>query len=257
MKKYIDDFKLLRNKRLNPDNFLLELECPNELPQMYPGQFVQVKVENAPSVFLRRPFSIHDIDYERNTISLLIKTVGNGTKQLAYLEEGDYLNIVYPLGNSFSESANGDVLLVGGGCGVAPMLFLAKFLGSETVMPHILIGAQSKDALFEMDAYEEAGRVYLATNDGSAGEEGMVTDHSLFKDLKRFEKIYACGPEPMMKAVAARAKAAGVDCEVSLENLMACGIGACLCCVTDTAKGNVCTCTEGPVFNVNELKWQN
>lgn len=253
MKKIIQDLKVVRKKVVNDYHFLLTLQSSENLPMIIPGQFVQVLVENAPAVFLRRPFSIHDVDYEENTISLYIKILGNGTRQLSYVEEGDFLNVIYPLGNGFSFPDDDNILLVGGGCGVAPMLYLAKYLNFHDIMPSILLGARTKTDIPELDEYLKYGPVYSASDDGSCGEPGFVSQHSILKN--KFSKIYTCGPEPMMKAIARIAAQTNTPCEASLENTMACGFGVCLCCVTPTMEGHKCVCTEGPVFNTSYLKW--
>ncbi|MBI4647089.1 MAG: dihydroorotate dehydrogenase electron transfer subunit [Bacteroidia bacterium] len=257
MKKTIQDLKVLRNKKLTSDFFELELKAAEPLPELYPGQFVQVLIDNVRNVFLRRPFSIHDVNYQQNTFSLLIKLAGPGTRQLSYTEEGDFLNIIYPLGKPFTLDVQGDILLVGGGCGIAPLLFLARYLyDNKNIAPDILIGGKSADNLPDIDKYKAFGRVFLTTEDGSLGMCGLVSDHTLLqKECQKYSMLYACGPEPMLKIIAGIAKEKLIECEVSLENLMACGIGACLCCVVDTVDGNVCTCTEGPVFNVKRLKF--
>ena len=107
-----------------------------------------------------------------------------------------------------------------------------------------------------LDEFKKYGRVFTTTEDGSAGEKGFVTNHSILQQ-EQFDRISTCGPTPMMKAVARLAREKGIDCEVSLENLMACGLGACLCCVEKTTEGNLCVCKEGPVFNINRLLWQS
>jgi len=255
MAKRIEDFTVKANRRLNNDLFVLELTGNNYLPALKPGQFLQVKVEGSPSTFLRRPVSIHDVDYDQNTIHLLIQIAGKGTEALSGIKEGEKLNIIYPLGNSFSLPAeNARTLLVGGGCGVAPLLFLGKYLKSKGYKPEILLGFRNSDRIIEYDEYSSIGPVYLTTEDGSKGEKGFVTDHSVLME-RRFDHICCCGPEPMMKAVAGYCSRNEIHCEVSLEHLMACGFGVCLCCVVNTVKGNLCTCTDGPVFNTKELKW--
>ncbi|HKK43146.1 MAG TPA: dihydroorotate dehydrogenase electron transfer subunit [Bacteroidales bacterium] len=255
MAKRIEDLKVIDNKRLTDDIFVIELSANNKIPELFPGQFVQVKVENSPGTFLRRPISVHDVDYFQNTISLLIQIAGTGTSSLSKLAAGNNLNIVYPLGNHFSIPDAGEkILLAGGGCGVAPLLFLGHYLISEGYKPEILLGFRNSKRVIEYERYAELGPVYLTTEDGSMGQKGYITGHSVLSE-RQFDRIYCCGPEPMMKAVASYSMEKGIECEVSLENLMACGIGVCLCCVTDTVRGHVCTCTEGPVFNVNDLKW--
>jgi dihydroorotate dehydrogenase electron transfer subunit len=255
MTKRIEDLKIVANKRLNNDFFILELSGENKLPEFMPGQFAQVRVDDSPETFLRRPISIHDVDYSRNTFKILIQILGKGTEKLAKLSSGGLLNLVYPLGNSFSLPEKGEkVLLVGGGCGIAPLLFLGRHLNLNGFTPDILLGFRNSARIIEFDTYREVGEVYLTTEDGSKGEKGYVTNHSVLSE-KKYDRICCCGPESMMKAVSAYCKPRNIICEVSLENLMACGIGACLCCVVDSVKGNLCTCIDGPIFNVNDLKW--
>jgi dihydroorotate dehydrogenase electron transfer subunit len=255
MTKRIESLQIIENKRLNNDFFIIELGTNGMIPEMKPGQFVQVKVEGSPGTFLRRPISVHDVNYENNTFKLLIQIVGKGTETLSKLNKGDDLSIIYPLGNSFSLPAKDHKpLMVGGGCGIAPLLFLGKFLKKNGYHPDILLGFRSRDRIIEYDDYIEMGEVYLTTEDGSKGEKGLVTDHPILSSSK-YDMIYCCGPDPMMKAMAKYSTIRKINCEVSLENLMGCGIGACLCCVVETVKGNLCTCTDGPVFNTKDLKW--
>jgi dihydroorotate dehydrogenase electron transfer subunit len=255
MTKRIEDLKVIENKRLNKDFFIIELEGSNKIPDLKPGQFIQVRVDGSPETFLRRPISIHDVDYVKNTLKILIQIAGKGTETLSKVLSGNTLNIIYPLGNSFSLPANGNkILLVGGGCGIAPLLFLGKHLKSNGFFPDILLGFRNKERIIEFEEYLQIGNVFVTTDDGSMGEKGYVTTHSIFSTCK-YDRIYCCGPDRMMKAIADYCKKKEIMCEVSLENLMACGIGACLCCVVDTVKGNLCTCIDGPVFNINDLKW--
>jgi dihydroorotate dehydrogenase electron transfer subunit len=255
MAKLIHDFHIIENKKLKNEYFILEAESPVQLPPLLPGQFVQVLAENSRDTFLRRPFSIHDVDYERNTIKLLIQVIGNGTLALSKLSAGDSLNVLYPLGNSFTLPMAGEnILLIGGGCGVAPLLFLAKHLVRHGHKPEFLIGFRNRERIIENEEYQRLGKVWLTTEDGSEGEKGFVTNHPIL-EKHNFTRIYCCGPDPMMKAVTQYARSKGIQCEVSLENLMACGFGVCLCCVVNTVKGNVCSCTDGPVFNIEDLKW--
>jgi dihydroorotate dehydrogenase electron transfer subunit len=255
MAKRIDDFKIVENKRITEDLFILELSGNDLLPEFRPGQFVQVRVDGSPETFLRRPISIHDVDYNRNTFKLLIQTAGQGSLKLSYALPGDALNLIYPLGNSFSDPpAGARVLLAGGGVGVAPLLFLAKHLISIGCKIDWLLGFRNKERVIDLDEYKRLGQVFLTTEDGSEGEKGYVTQHSVLAE-KAYDRICCCGPDPMMKAVAAYCRKNNIICEVSLENLMACGIGICLCCIVCTVKGNICTCTDGPVFNINDLRW--
>ncbi|MBN2632882.1 MAG: dihydroorotate dehydrogenase electron transfer subunit [Bacteroidales bacterium] len=255
MAKRVEDLTVTANRRLNREYFVLELSSAGPLPEMRPGQFAQVRVEGSSTTFLRRPVSIHDFDPVENKIKLLVQIVGKGTEALSGLKSGDLLNMVYPLGNSFSLPGRGEkALLAGGGCGIAPLLFLSRYLAANGFEPDILLGFRNKERILESGEYEKFGRVFLTTEDGSAGEKGFLTEHPVLLSGK-YDIVYCCGPEPMMKAVASICKEQDIRCEVSLEQLMGCGIGACLCCVVDTVKGNLCTCTDGPVFNVNDLKW--
>jgi dihydroorotate dehydrogenase electron transfer subunit len=255
MAKRIEDLKITGNKRLTSDFFVLELSGGDSLPDLKPGQFAQVKVDNSPETFLRRPISIHDVDYERNTIKFLIQVSGKGTEALSKLKVGDNLNIIYPLGNSFGlPGKDQKILLVGGGCGVAPLLYLGKYLRSNGHIPDILLGFRNSERIIEYEEYLKIGRVFVTTEDGSRGEKGFVTSHSLFS-ASDYDRIYCCGPDSMMRAIAAYCNKNNIGCEVSLENLMACGIGVCLCCIVNTTRGNLCSCTDGPVFNITDLKW--
>lgn len=258
MKKVIHDLVVIENKPVGGNNFILRLKATELLPKMMPGQFCEVKVDKDPTVFLRRPFSIHNVDYDTNTITLLIKAVGKGTTTLSGISQGDILNMVYPLGNGFSLTVEPKVLLVGGGCGVAPLLFLAHTLKKMGINPVILVGGRTAEDVPRIEAYQAVAETYIATEDGSAGEKGLVTQHTIFRTrLAEFKRIYTCGPEGMMKAVAKAAEALDILCEVSLENTMACGIGACLCCVTETKEGHKCVCTDGPVFDSLDLNGWN
>jgi dihydroorotate dehydrogenase electron transfer subunit len=257
MKKFVMDLSVVDNVALNSNFFLLKLTADRKLPEMYPGQFVEVKVEGSPNTFLRRPISINYVCEESNELWLLVQIIGDGTSTLSALSKGDTLNLVLPLGNSFTipEDSSKSVLLIGGGVGTAPMLFFGKILKEKGFSPNFLLGARSAGDLLQLDEFQKYGNVYTTTEDGTAGEKGYVTQHSILQTLP-FDYIYTCGPKPMMMAVAAYAKSKQIACEVSLENTMACGFGVCLCCVENTVNGHVCVCTEGPVFNINELKWQ-
>lgn len=255
-KKAVIDFTVVENIPLNATNFLIKLKTSIKLPNVNPGQFVNIDIKGTDEVFLRRPFSIFEVDYKENTISLIVKILGRGSKKLTEIGVGSVCNLVFPLGKSFTIPKKGEkVLLIGGGSGVAPMLFLAKQASLNPDDIILLLGARSKEDHVDVQRYSKYGTLNFASEDGSLGEKGFVTQHSAFKDLSKYDKIYACGPDGMMKAVAKEAKNAGIFCEVSLENLMACGFGVCLCCIEPTIKGNLCVCTEGPVFNINDLKW--
>lgn len=254
-KSSILDLELVETQKLNAQYVLMKFHHEQTLPPMQPGQFIQVRVDGSPNTYLRRPISINFVDTEKNQLWLLIQLVGDGTKTLAATPVGNKVNMILPLGNRFSQPLEDErVLLIGGGVGVAPLLMLGKEISEKGLQVSFLLGARSAKDLLELDEFNKYGTVYTTTEDASAGEKGFVTQHSVLKE-KRFTKIYTCGPKPMMQAVAMYAKQNDIECEVSLENSMACGIGACLCCVEDTVDGHVCTCTTGPVFNIKKLKW--
>jgi dihydroorotate dehydrogenase electron transfer subunit len=257
VKKTVQNLTVKANIKLNRDHHLLKLESPVKLEEIIPGQFANILVDKSHNTFLRRPFSIHDIDYDENTLDFIIKGIGEGSLTLSSAAVGDELSVIFPLGNGFSLPEKDDkVLLVGGGCGIAPLMILAQYLKDITNDIFILLGARSAEDLVELDKYSSVGTLLTTTEDGTAGEKGFVTNHSVFKEgFSSFNKVYTCGPEPMMKSVAQKASEHKISCEVSLENTMACGFGVCLCCVTDTIEGHKCVCTDGPVFNIKSLKW--
>lgn len=257
--KQIIDFEVADIEQLNELYGLLRLvpASGQRLPEgIAPGQFVQVRVQDTNGTFLRRPISINMIDYDNNEMWLLVRNAGPATDWLVNSRPGDLYNIIFPLGNGFSMPSEPDsrILLVGGGVGVAPLLFYGKVLKSLGYKPEFALGARSHKDLLMVSYFEQYGPVHLSTEDGSKGETGLITSNKVFDSPIDF--IACCGPTPMMKAVARIATDKGIECEVSLENMMACGIGACLCCVEDTKEGNLCVCTEGPVFNIKRLQWQ-
>ena len=254
MKKHILDMRLMANVQLHSAYALMKfVPVEGELPAMLPGQFAEVRIDDSATTYLRRPISIHNV--VNNELWLLVRRAGAGTDKLASLAEDAVVNMVLPLGNTFTMPTDKNMrpLLIGGGVGVAPLLYWGKELAKQGIRPAFLLGARSDKDLLQLPEFEAVGDVYLSTEDGSAGEKGFVTQHSVLNES--FSYIYTCGPKPMMQAVARIARAHNIACEVSLENLMACGVGACLCCVEDTVEGHVCVCKEGPIFNIDRLKW--
>lgn len=251
------DFIITSNEALNGNTYLLKVTPKNGklMQDLHPGQFAQLLVNNSAIAFLRRPISINYFDKENNEIWLLIQDMGEGTKKLTEKKVGETLDILFPLGNKFSmPQQNHETLLIGGGVGTAPLLFLGQRLLENGYTPEFLLGGRTKNDITQLEDFKKLGVVNITTEDGSMGERGLVTNHSILNS-KQINKIYTCGPKPMMIAIARYATDNDIDCEVSLENHMPCGFGACLCCVEKTKRGNICVCTEGPVFNINELKW--
>ena len=265
MKKNITDFLVVENQTLTERLFLLKLTPADGSPiqETRPGQFVEVRIDREPKVFLRRPISIHRVLANENQLWLLVQKAGNGTNHLAELKAGEKLNLIYPLGNGYTLQ-KGRVLLVGGGVGIAPLLETGAVLKANGAQVTYLLGARSARDLVELDLYRAIGEVLVTTEDGSAidgldCQRGFVTNHSRLQS-GAFDAIRVCGPGPMMKALAKNiANWPEMQqphyCEVSLENKMACGLGVCLCCVEDTQSGHRCVCSDGPVFDVKELKW--
>lgn len=259
MKKYVKDLRVGEVEVPRCGYVLLKLEPTSGLlPEIMPGQFVEVLVKDSTSTFLRRPISVNFVDYDNNLLWLLIHDIGEGTHHLAMCKKGDIINCVLPLGNGFTipEKDGKKVLLVGGGVGTAPLLYFGKAIKETGSEPVFLLGGRTANDLMQLELFEQYGRVYVTTEDGSKGEKGFVTNHTILTKEK-FDSVSTCGPKPMMMAVARWANTVQTPCEASLENLMACGLGACLCCVEKMADGhNLCVCKDGPVFNTNKLSWQ-
>lgn len=256
--KRISDFRVIENRHLSPAYSLLFLGPETGAlreSEIMPGQFAQL-LPPGNSTLLRRPISICNVDESGNQLWILVRKAGKGTEAIASAQRGDIINLIYPLGKGFSLPADNEdaPLLIGGGVGVAPLLYLGRKLREKGITPDFLIGAKTANDLLLKDELSEIGNVHFTTDDGSFGVKGLVTCHPAIKHNR--SRIYCCGPLPMMKAVGEIARSRQIDCEVSLENVMGCGIGACLCCVEKTSdRGNVCVCSEGPVFNLTELQW--
>ena len=247
-------FSIDKKEWLSPHLFLLSLRSDIPLDGLQAGQFVNVLTPFSPHA-LRRPFSL--CDALEKEILLMIKSVGKGSSWLSEREVGEEINVLLPLGNGFTFSTESEkkFLLVGGGVGMAPLFFLGKTLRKAGHIPSFLLGGRGAEDLALLSEFAALGEVFTSTENGSHGEEGLVTQHSLWEMPLPFDAIYTCGPLAMMKAIAQLAAQRDIPCEVSLENTMACGFGVCLCCVVETVEGNRCTCTEGPVFNAKDLAW--
>ncbi len=258
MAKILADHEIVDISFPAKGHLFITLKSPVDIPPVFPGNFAELHIAKSPDVFLRRPFGILDVDYEKRLISFYVKIIGKGTRELGNYKVGGMLSIIYPLGNSFTIPTSGNkTLIVGGGSGIATFILLGKLLKKNNINATYLIGGRTKEDILLTNEFQKYGDVLITTEDGSLGEKGFVTDHSVFKsDSFGFDKIFTCGPEPMMKAVGGIARKHKIDCEASLENMMACGFGVCLCCVTDTKEGNQRVCVEGPVFNIDLLKWQ-
>ena len=238
--------KLLSAKQLTPDVYDFTVECPELALTALPGQFAQIYL---PGHTLRRPISICGIDREQGTLRFVFQIRGQGTAELAAFRPGDALELLAPLGNGFPIDPAKRTLLVGGGIGVPPLLGCAAELGENAVA---VLGFRSKSAVILEENFQAAGaKTLIATDDGSYGFHGLVTQ---LAEQENFNLVFACGPLPMLKAVRALAEQKNAPCFLSLEERMACGIGACLGCAVplldETGKeyfGHICK--DGPVFD--------
>lgn len=254
MSKTIAQAKVIGQRVLNSTTKLINVYAPEIAAQAVPGQFVNVKVCKNTAPLLRRPFGVAGVNRAEGSFTMIYRILGEATHILADTCSGDELSIVGPLGHGFDMSAK-KPLLVGGGLGLAPLLFLAEGFGFGA--SDILMGGRTRDELFWADMY--AGLcpgIYLTTDDGSIGTKGTVMA-LLPKLLKEggYDCVYVCGPVPMMRAVATACLDAGVKCQVSLEKYMACGLGACLSCACE-GKGigkRIKVCKDGPVFWAEEV----
>ncbi len=259
MTKFQEKAQILDRQELAAGVFRLTLHAPLIAGSAHPGQFVMVRVGELFDPLLRRPFSIHQVA-AGGDLQLLFKVVGRGTGCLARMEPGREVDLLGPLGRGFRLQREDPVCLVGGGMGIAPLYFLGKRLLQHARLPEfdpVLLGAASQQelALLADDFFGLGYDVRTATDDGSLGHHGFVTD-LLDAVLPRVSKVYVCGPYPMMRIAAAKCLAAGVACEVSLETHMACGLGACLGCTVQAQEGYAHVCIQGPVFEATEVAWQ-
>ena len=251
--------KVIEHRELGSGYRFISFDAPKIAETAEPGQFVHVRVPALEPSALRRPFSIFNA--EEGRLELLYKTIGRGTAALNAVKPGDVVSVLGPLGHGFPLKCNGAALLVGGGFGVAPLYFLARRLLAVGVKPSLFVGGRTKDDLLALDRFEKLGvEVNAATNDGSFGTKGLVTD-PLDDELIRLKaanekfELFACGPDPMLKAVALRATGTGSKGWISMDRHMVCGVGACYACIQKTVRGNSRCCIEGPVFAAEDLVW--
>ncbi|HZD60487.1 MAG TPA: dihydroorotate dehydrogenase electron transfer subunit [Anaerolineae bacterium] len=248
---------VIAKEEVVPGVFSLTIVSPEISENAKPGQFVHIACNQDGDFQLRRPFSIHRI-VPGKAFEILFKVVGRGTEALSKVKVYDTLNIVGPLGNSFKYSEKiTSALLIAGGVGVAPLTYLAEELTNKQVKFYAMLGAQTSTRMLRyIDFKRLAKKTYTATDDGSSGYKGTVVD-LLNRTIHQIrpEVVYACGPEPMLKKIVQTADEFGVECQVSLETKMACGIGVCLGCACKTKKGYKMVCKDGPVFDARDIAW--
>ncbi len=249
------EYKLIRKTALAENIYSFTIECPEAAKLAHCGQFVHIRAEG---FTLRRPISICEIDRKAGTIRIVFLVKGEGTKAIAKLNTGDYVDMIAPLGNGYSDSnvsENGRVIVVGGGIGVPPLLQTAKHFGNAAAV----LGFRSyRNIILEDEFRKVCKEVIVCTDDGSVGEKGIVTAPLKRElDIGDVSAIFSCGPTRMLSAVADLAKEYGVFCEVSLEERMGCGVGACVGCVCRIQRGGeeklLRVCKDGPVFNAEEV----
>ena len=257
------DATVASNCRLQGEYFRIELTAAALARQAQPGQFVHLQLPGMAHRILRRPFSICDADGESGTLAVVYKVVGEGTRTMAELQPGDAVNALGPLGRGYTPDPPGcdEAVLVGGGYGCAAVYLLAK---RSSLACRCLFGGRTAGDILLVDEFKALGcDVELSTEDGTAGHRGLVTD--LLEDALDHRTgtpaVYACGPNPMLEAVARIVDQRGLDAEVSLDHEMCCGVGACFTCVVRKRADNengweyVRTCLDGPVFRASEIWW--
>ena len=260
MKQFIST--VIELKSIAEDYFLLSFTwIPDSTPAA--GQFLTIRTTELSSPLLRRPFALSSFDNKSKTASIIFQKRGEGTKIMSQLIKGDKLDIMGPLGNSFSDfKAKSDntkkkQVIVAGGIGTGPMLYLAEEMREGGIEPLLIVGCRTK-SLIPFSSFNKNIETVICTDDGSFGFKGNVIDYMNSNDkLTSDVTIYCCGPEPMRKSCHAYAETTNNTCYVSLEQMMACGIGACMGCTCETEgeKKYARVCKDGPVFKSSEVKW--
>jgi dihydroorotate dehydrogenase electron transfer subunit len=251
--------EVLDHREVAPEHYVMTLAAPQVAAQARPGQFVMVRSLGGCDPLLPRAYSVYHADTTRGSVEVLYRVVGRGTSRLRLNERGGRVHVWGPLGSAFTPPHGARAVLVGGGVGIPPLAFWAHRLAAlfPTIERVALIGAATREFLVGLEDFARAGAaLHTATDDGSAGHAGFVTE--LLPDwiAEEHTTVYACGPMPMLAAVARIAEARGVVAELALEAPMACGVGACLGCTVPRREGGYArVCTDGPVFQASEIAW--
>jgi dihydroorotate dehydrogenase electron transfer subunit len=247
------------NRKLIKDHYLLTLSPSEKIKKPKPGTFFMLSTDEGRDPLLKRPISIHR--FKDGHLQFLFRVVGKGTEILCRKKPGDSIELLGPLGNGFSvRKSKAQTILVAGGLGIAPIFGLAESVAKRS--PLLFLGARTKSEVLCLDKLESLGITpVVATDDGSLGREGNVVD-----ELKRYlsrqankdkdYEVYACGPEPMLKALADFTLKKNIPGQAAFEKNMACGVGTCLGCVINTVKGYKRVCKEGPVFPLEDILWE-
>ena len=250
------------NLRLCDDHYQLILKDTGRVSESTrPGQFINLAIPNRPDLILRRPFSVARADPKQHLLTIVYRIVGRGTKAMTDLKPGNKLDILGPLGNGWNLPVTPmNCLLLGGGCGVAPLWTLAEHLRKKKCRVVTMMGFQSQKQVFGEDFFRQLGsEIVLTTDDGTYGLHGFVCEHlEAVLNNGDIDRAYICGPMDMVKTVIPRLLRKNIQGQVSLEERMGCGFGVCLSCVTDIERNGLLqkprVCTEGPVFSIQEMK---
>jgi dihydroorotate dehydrogenase electron transfer subunit len=246
--------KVISNKEIMPGIYLIRLDCPDIAGQARPGQFVMVRCGEGVEYQLRRPLSIHRTD--GNELSLLFNVVGKGTRWLSQCQVGEKIDLLGPLGNSYAIYPDSKkLLLAAGGIGIAPMVFMANEAIKKGKEVTLLLGASTARQLCPKRLLPAGVKLITATEDGSEGKKGMITD--ILGDFTGgADQLFACGPLAMYKTMARIAELKDKPVQVSLEVRMGCGLGICYGCTVKTVNGLRQACRHGPIFNLDEVLWE-
>lgn len=266
--------KIISNQEISPGYYRMRILAPGFGDKAHPGQFIMFRVQRSLPPLLRRPFGIFRTGFlpadcdglpPKEFVEIVYKVVGRGTSIMAELHEGDKVELLGPLGNGFDvRSSEGEKILVGGGIGLVPLYMLAGGLIEDNCSVRLLMGGRTRDDILAVTEFERLGvETYVSTDDGSLGEGGLVTE-VLQRKLKKYPnaEVFACGPMPMLCAVHDICVANKTPLQVSLEESMACGVGACLGCVvkgaghSEESPSYLCSCKVGPVFKAQYLDWK-
>ncbi len=237
-------FEIIENTKLTNDVYKMRIKGNTDAIK-HSGEFLELKLD---SKFLRRPFSIND--YDENSITILYKILGQGTKEMTKYEIGKKVNAIIGLGNGFDENKSKKPLLIGGGIGIAPLYNLGKKFNELGINPTFILGFKNKDEIFYLEEFKSLGKVIVTTDDGTFGYKGNAVSYLKENNLD-FDYYYACGPLVMLKYLSLY----NANGDLSLEARMGCGFGACMGCSIETKDGVKRVCKEGPVFSAKEVKF--
>lgn len=255
--------KLIRKEEIIKGIFKFSVKTPEIVKLSKPGNFIEIRVTDQVEPFLRRPISIYNLDKENGVLEFIFQVKGKGTEILARKEEGDNIDIIGPLGyGTFKFEKYKNVAVIGGGIGIFPLYELSKQAKQSNIKVSTYLGFRNKDfVMLEKEFNEVSNKLTITTDDGTYSNKGFAIDY-LINDMEneKYDSIFACGPLPMLKAIQKYANDNNIDCQISLEEKMACGLGVCLGCAVKTAKSPKDApeywhvCKGGPVFNSKDVE---